>query len=479
MLGADRQCRREREHRGQREPVVEPRLEVQRVPHEARHPRVGDDARGQHRVGGREQRAEQEALGPGQTGQQRASPARRSRQSAASPARACAAAGASAPEASRPRPRARRGTGSRSARRSRARRRTPSERRSARTPVTPGPRTNPISTNSAVSDRKLRRAIPDTSAPSTSTAPKTSRAVSKRRVLTANSNGICTCATATRLECQSHERGAVCGSPCWASHRPGRTLRGHAAATWCRSVTTRCCSTAATACSRSCGASVTTSTSTPSLISHLHADHFLDLVPFSYALTYAPRQQPVPVGGWPGTDHPARPQLYAPVGATEFFRQRRRLLGQRGPDRERVRAARVRRSRRARGRARSRCASARCPTTRRRTRSSWLCNGGRLTYSADCSPNEELVRFARDTDMLLIEATLPRPERTGVRGHLTPREAGEHAPPGSRQARRADPLLRRARRRLGAARRPATAYGRPVELAHEGAVYTTAEATRV
>ena len=49
-----------------------------------------------------------------------------------------------------------------------------------------------------------------------------------------------------------------------------------------------------------------------------------------------------------------------------------------------------------------------------------------MTYSADCSPNDELVRFARDTDMLLIEATLPRPERTGERGHLTPREAGEH-----------------------------------------------------
>ena len=31
------------------------------------------------------------------------------------------------------------------------------------------------------------------------------------------------------------------------------------------------------------------------LVSHLHADHFLDLVPFSYALTYAPRQQPVDV----------------------------------------------------------------------------------------------------------------------------------------------------------------------------------------
>ena len=40
------------------------------------------------------------------------------------------------------------------------------------------------------------------------------------------------------------------------------------------------------------------------LVSHLHADHFLDLVPYAYALTYAPRQQPVPVGGYPGTDSP-------------------------------------------------------------------------------------------------------------------------------------------------------------------------------
>ena len=45
------------------------------------------------------------------------------------------------------------------------------------------------------------------------------------------------------------------------------------------------------------------------VISHLHADHFLDLVPFAYALTYAPRQQPVPVDRWPGTDTPARPVL--------------------------------------------------------------------------------------------------------------------------------------------------------------------------
>src|ERR671932_2330240 len=53
------------------------------------------------------------------------------------------------------------------------------------------------------------------------------------------------------------------------------------------------------------------------VISHLHADHFLDLVPFAYALTYAPRQQPVPVDRWTGTDDPARPRLIAPHGATE------------------------------------------------------------------------------------------------------------------------------------------------------------------
>src|ERR1700751_3251767 len=57
------------------------------------------------------------------------------------------------------------------------------------------------------------------------------------------------------------------------------------------------------------------------VVSHLHADHFLDLVPYSYALTYAPRQQPVPVDRWPGTDQPARPRLIAPPKAQATFRQ--------------------------------------------------------------------------------------------------------------------------------------------------------------
>ena len=98
-------------------------------------------------------------------------------------------------------------------------------------------------------------------------------------------------------------------------------------------------------------------------------------------------------------------------------------------------------------------------------------NGSRFTFSADCKPNEALVRFAADSDLLLIEATLPRPERSGERGHLTPGEAGEHG------------KLARARRLVlthysdemdpeWARREAADSYGGPVELAEEGAVYT-------
>ena len=53
----------------------------------------------------------------------------------------------------------------------------------------------------------------------------------------------------------------------------------------------------------------------------MHADHFLDLVPYAYALTYAPRQQPVPVARWPGTDNPARPQLHVPAGGRDVLRR--------------------------------------------------------------------------------------------------------------------------------------------------------------
>jgi len=207
------------------------------------------------------------------------------------------------------------------------------------------------------------------------------------------------------------------------------------------------------------------------LVSHLHADHFLDLIPFSYALSYAPRQQPVPVAGWPGTSAPARPELYAPVGATDTFRQ---IVGCWGNE-ELIEGAFTLREYQPWdelevGPLRIRfCEVPHFTLTFAIEVSSE--GGGRLTYSADCSPNDELVQFAHGTDLLLIEATLPRPERTGERGHLTPAEAGEHG-------RRADAkrlVITHYSDELDpewALAQAAEAFGGPVELAREGAVYT-------
>ena len=206
------------------------------------------------------------------------------------------------------------------------------------------------------------------------------------------------------------------------------------------------------------------------VISHLHADHFLDLVPYSYALTYAPRQQPVPVDRWPGTD--------CPPARSSTCRPGRRScsaawsgLGQRGPDRERVRAARVRPVDEIEI-GPIRIAFQPVPHfTETFAMSISSTNGsGRIVYGADSSPTEALAEFARDADLMLVEATLPRPERTGMRGHLTPEEAGGHAKGAA--AKRL--LLVHISDELDAdwARdEAAEAFGGPVEVAREGAVF--------
>ena len=61
-------------------------------------------------------------------------------------------------------------------------------------------------------------------------------------------------------------------------------------------------------------------------------------------------------------------------------------------------------------------------------------------------------RRARDTDLLIVEATLPRPERTGDPRPPDPRGGRRARPPRRRRAGGADPHLRRARRRVGARR---------------------------
>ena len=205
------------------------------------------------------------------------------------------------------------------------------------------------------------------------------------------------------------------------------------------------------------------------VLSHLHADHFLDLIPYSYALTYAPRQQPVPVPPWPGTDEPARPRLIAPPGARKLFR---RVVGAWGnedlienafalEEYEESSTPEVGPLK----------LSFRSVPHFTETFAIRITNGkGTLAYGADSRPSEEVVDFARDSDLFIVEATLPRPERTGVRGHLTPEEAGEHA----RDAGVGRVVLTHISDELDAtwARDQASqAFGRRVDVAHEGAVY--------
>jgi ribonuclease BN (tRNA processing enzyme) len=208
------------------------------------------------------------------------------------------------------------------------------------------------------------------------------------------------------------------------------------------------------------------------VISHLHADHFLDLVPFAYALTYAPRQQPVPVDRWPGTDSPARPALHAPRGAAATFR---RVVGAWGNEDLIERAFDLREYAPDDvleiGTLRVTFGEVPHFTPTFAVDIASANGGGRFTYGADSAPNEAIVRFADGTDLLMIEATLPRPEREGPRGHLTPAEAGDHG--GRARVRRlvlthiSDELDE-----LWARAEAEKAFGGPVDVAREGAVFS-------
>ncbi|MBJ7348320.1 MAG: MBL fold metallo-hydrolase [Thermoleophilaceae bacterium] len=207
------------------------------------------------------------------------------------------------------------------------------------------------------------------------------------------------------------------------------------------------------------------------VVSHMHSDHFFDLIPYSYALLYAPRQQPVPVARWSGTDSPARPALHLPPGGeavgarvtgafdTEDLLQRAFEVQEYKPeDALTIDGVSIR-----------------------------FCSiphfidafaveltdptGKRIVYGSDCCPNEAIIEFARGAELLLLEATLPRPERSGVRGHLTPTEAGEHA----KQAGVKRLVLTHISDELDllwAEQEAEEAFGQPVKVAHEGATYS-------
>jgi ribonuclease BN (tRNA processing enzyme) len=186
------------------------------------------------------------------------------------------------------------------------------------------------------------------------------------------------------------------------------------------------------------------------VISHLHADHVLDLVTFASALRYGP--------------HPATPKLVVPDGAKAVLTALCAGGSMRGDHIEGVfdlvtydPADTL--------------ALGDLTTTFRPVPHYIPCNAveftqgaRRITYGADCGPNDALVEFARDTDLLIAEATLPEPDDEG---HLTPFQAGEHgAKAGAKRLMLThftdmlDPAWVRSEGERG--------YGRPVTLAAEG-----------
>lgn len=208
------------------------------------------------------------------------------------------------------------------------------------------------------------------------------------------------------------------------------------------------------------------------LVTHLHPDHFLDLIPYACALTYAPRQQPVAVDRWSGTDRPARPALHVPPGGRDTLR---RLCGVWGPEGliEDAFALREYRAGETLWLGRLHASFQEVPhfVATHAVQIHSETSGGRFTFGADSGPNQALCEFARDSDLLLVEATLPRPERTGVRGHLTPVEAGEHG----RKAGARRLVITHISDELDVGRaidEAARGFGGPVEMAAEGVVYS-------
>lgn len=207
------------------------------------------------------------------------------------------------------------------------------------------------------------------------------------------------------------------------------------------------------------------------VISHMHADHFADLVPYSYALIHAPRQQPVPVPPWPGTGSPARPRLCAPPGARQTLRT---VVGAWGNEDlvEQAFALEEYAVESVIEVGPLRFAFAVMPhfIDAHAVSVTSSESDGRLVFSADSRPAPELVDFARGADLFLVEATLPRPERTGLRGHLTAEEAGRHG----REAGVGRVVLTHISDELDQDRaraQGAAGFGAPVDVAREGAVY--------
>jgi len=201
------------------------------------------------------------------------------------------------------------------------------------------------------------------------------------------------------------------------------------------------------------------------LITHLHSDHFFDLVPFSYALAHGPRRH----------GHRA-PQLYGPPGMGDVLRA---MVGAWGNPELVSSAFDLREYDPAAPLTVGPLTAHFCEVPHYTTAYAVRLSDATasLTFSADCGPNDQLVAFAQDSDLLLIEATQENPgDPTEPRGHLTAREAGEHG----RRAGAHQVVITHFTDEYDLERLRAEAsagFAGPVDLAQAGAVYELSRET--
>lgn len=164
------------------------------------------------------------------------------------------------------------------------------------------------------------------------------------------------------------------------------------------------------------------------VISHMHADHFFDLVPFAFANSFAVRGSGLPGAVDGPSVEDSSTALFSPPGSTGTLEQVTGVWGM--PDlipqsfehreyepSEEIEIGPLRISFQFVPHYIDAWAIAVTGSS-----------GRRFVFGADCSPNQELVGFAEGAEILMAESTLLVPEPDpDDRGHLTPREAGEHA----------------------------------------------------
>ncbi|HZV76385.1 MAG TPA: MBL fold metallo-hydrolase [Candidatus Babeliales bacterium] len=153
------------------------------------------------------------------------------------------------------------------------------------------------------------------------------------------------------------------------------------------------------------------------VVSHMHADHFFDLVPLRYGLKYGPlvRKARLPLWLPPGgrTALEALRRAVAPDAPPDFFDVAYQVAEYDPSQPLEVNDLRL---------------------TFRRTRHYVTayavraeCHGASITYSADTAPCDAVVELAANTSLFLCEAALGLGSETGKRGHSSAQEAGAMA----------------------------------------------------